>query len=307
MLNSTNPPTYPALYPPSGATMPAYPPADSPLIPIATPPESTPLNTTAAEVEEGMSAEGNTTEAETAANATAIPPENRPIPYSLAVPTPKATTPTPPKTTPPASAPTPGGKPAPALVLRPDAGTMTADAKPAGTVPADTMPTEATPTQATPKDATPKDATPADTMPADAMPANAKPANTTSAETIPVDDTPAGMKTPNATAAPPAPKAADKEAAGGPDLATRMVKCTDVAPNSDYTCANQAMFGKCAQPWMAEMQYCDKTCGRLPCCGDLTPPGTGYTCEEQAKFPGKCDEVWMVQGGYCRKACGACT
>ncbi|KAG1665655.1 hypothetical protein FOA52_005445 [Chlamydomonas sp. UWO 241] len=103
----------------------------------------------------------------------------------------------------------------------------------------------------------------------------------------------------------PAPTPAPAETEG-PDLETRKVECTDVAPNSTFTCAEQLEFGKCAADWMFEGHYCDETCGREPCCGDLTPPGSKYTCEQQAKFPGKCEAEWMVKKGYCRKACGAC-
>jgi hypothetical protein len=41
--------------------------------------------------------------------------------------------------------------------------------------------------------------------------------------------------------------------------------CTDVPPSSAYTCAQQAGWGKCEEPWMAG--YCNATCGRCSSTG----------------------------------------
>ncbi len=41
-------------------------------------------------------------------------------------------------------------------------------------------------------------------------------------------------------------------------------ECTDEPPDSNYTCTEQAGWGKCGEPWMAD--FCDLSCGR---CGDL--------------------------------------
>ncbi len=38
--------------------------------------------------------------------------------------------------------------------------------------------------------------------------------------------------------------------------------CTDIAPTPDYTCAEQAAWGKCKEDWM--LKFCDKSCGRCP-------------------------------------------
>ncbi len=90
--------------------------------------------------------------------------------------------------------------------------------------------------------------------------------------------------------------------------------CTDVPPaGSDYTCAQQAQWGKCGEPWMAD--FCDASCGRCDQAGDATPadpapavctdiaPDDDYTCAQQAEW-GKCDESWM--DGYCDATCGRC-
>ncbi|KAJ3049056.1 hypothetical protein HK097_009907 [Rhizophlyctis rosea] len=46
--------------------------------------------------------------------------------------------------------------------------------------------------------------------------------------------------------------------------------CTDVAPSGDYTCAQQAGWGKCTESWMAN--YCNASCGR--CNGSGSPTTT---------------------------------
>lgn len=46
-------------------------------------------------------------------------------------------------------------------------------------------------------------------------------------------------------------------------------ECTDVPPSADYTCEQQAGWGKCEEPWMAG--FCELSCERC------TPPATGGT------------------------------
>ena len=79
--------------------------------------------------------------------------------------------------------------------------------------------------------------------------------------------------------------------------------CEDVAPSPDHTCAEQAAWGKCDEPWMTG--FCDAACGRCdePVCQDTPAPGE-YTCAQQAAW-GKCDEPWMA--GYCDVTCGRCS
>ncbi|KAL6750321.1 hypothetical protein V8C86DRAFT_2815852, partial [Haematococcus lacustris] len=45
-------------------------------------------------------------------------------------------------------------------------------------------------------------------------------------------------------------------------------ECSDVAPDSAYTCAQQVSFNKCDEPFMAS--FCAKSCGRCTC-----PPSPG--------------------------------
>lgn len=79
--------------------------------------------------------------------------------------------------------------------------------------------------------------------------------------------------------------------------------CTDEPPPpGQYTCEQQAGWGKCNEPWM--QGYCLASCGDCPgACVDVPPPPGDYTCAQQAGW-GKCNEPWMQ--GYCLKACGKC-
>ena len=113
--------------------------------------------------------------------------------------------------------------------------------------------------------------------------------------------------------------------------------CSDSPPPGagGYTCAQQAGWGKCGEAWMRG--YCCRSCAgcaagcvdahqgspsappaltaaptglRSPspsaapthACGDVPPPGGGYTCAQQAGW-GKCGEAWMR--GYCCRTCTA--
>eukprot|EP00884_Botryococcus_braunii_P017443 jgi/Botrbrau1/4382/Bobra.105_2s0028.1 len=85
--------------------------------------------------------------------------------------------------------------------------------------------------------------------------------------------------------------------------------CTDAAPDSAYTCAEQKAFGKCDESWMEAFAYCQSTCGRCGKClyfaADCTddPPSNEYSCEQQVKW-GKCSESFML--GHCERSCGRC-
>lgn len=89
-----------------------------------------------------------------------------------------------------------------------------------------------------------------------------------------------------------------------PPLDARLSKCTDVAPGTRHTCAQQREWGKCDAEVMVKYAYCARTCGRAPCptCDDKAPTKE-YDCKQQAKF-GKCGEEWMAKGGYCARSCG---
>jgi len=93
--------------------------------------------------------------------------------------------------------------------------------------------------------------------------------------------------------------------------------CSDVAPSSDYTCAQQAGWGKCGEDYMKG--YCCRSCHACkgcappptpppptPGCTDTPPdPGT-YTCAQEKSW-GKCDvkaNPWMA--GYCCRSCFNC-
>ncbi|KAJ3055426.1 hypothetical protein HK097_010520 [Rhizophlyctis rosea] len=87
--------------------------------------------------------------------------------------------------------------------------------------------------------------------------------------------------------------------------------CADIAPEGEYTCEQQAGWGKCSEPWMDG--FCNWSCERCPgqtpsptptagTCPDIAPD-TEYTCAQQAEW-GKCTESWM--DGWCLASCGKC-
>ncbi|KAJ9466643.1 Mannan endo-1 [Diplonema papillatum] len=91
--------------------------------------------------------------------------------------------------------------------------------------------------------------------------------------------------------------------------------CDDVAPSADFTCAQQASFGKCSESWMVASGRCRASCGDcapppatpapprpVPGCTDI-PPSTAFTCPQQASW-GKCGETWMQD--RCHLSCGRC-
>eukprot|EP01025_Chloroclados_australasicus_P033173 TRINITY_DN3376_c0_g2_i1.p1 TRINITY_DN3376_c0_g2~~TRINITY_DN3376_c0_g2_i1.p1 ORF type:complete len:925 (+),score=103.84 TRINITY_DN3376_c0_g2_i1:210-2777(+) len=99
------------------------------------------------------------------------------------------------------------------------------------------------------------------------------------------------------------------------------VGCTDVAPDSWYTCEQQKDFGKCEDWYFKQEGFCDRTCGRCQdkrqeqddsTQGDLTedctdiPPDSYYTCDQQKEF-WQCEQNFMKQGNYCARTCGRCT
>ncbi len=99
-------------------------------------------------------------------------------------------------------------------------------------------------------------------------------------------------------------------------MQVRAQTCTDTPPSSQYTCAQQAGFGQCNQPWMTQGNYCAMSCGRCgggnpaasstPVTSQCTdnPPNAQYTCKQQAGY-GQCNQPWMA--GYCDQSCGRCS
>uniref|UniRef100_A0A1D1ZTE6 mannan endo-1,4-beta-mannosidase n=1 Tax=Auxenochlorella protothecoides TaxID=3075 RepID=A0A1D1ZTE6_AUXPR len=81
--------------------------------------------------------------------------------------------------------------------------------------------------------------------------------------------------------------------------------CRDNAPDTTYTCAQQASWGKCSESWMSG--YCLRSCGKCSCTGGATcsdvAPSAAYSCAQQAAW-GKCNESWMA--GKCNKSCRRC-
>jgi len=91
--------------------------------------------------------------------------------------------------------------------------------------------------------------------------------------------------------------------------------CNDIAPDTTYTCAQQAGWGKCDAPFLKG--FCCKSCHACKGCAPAPPPLPGnctdvppapgtYSCEGQKQW-GKCDvkvNPWMA--GYCCKSCFNC-
>ena len=69
--------------------------------------------------------------------------------------------------------------------------------------------------------------------------------------------------------------------------------CDDIAPDSTYTCEEQASWGKCDEPWM--MGLCNKSCGRCD--------AQSGSCAALAEA-GHCTQPWMQ--GYCQRTCERC-
>jgi len=67
----------------------------------------------------------------------------------------------------------------------------------------------------------------------------------------------------------------------------------EVAPSSDYSCAQQAGWGKCGKVWM--IGFCSSSCA-----GELAPPSSNSSCADQVSW-GKCSEPWMA--GHCGALC----
>ncbi len=97
----------------------------------------------------------------------------------------------------------------------------------------------------------------------------------------------------------------DPNVGPAPDESTQP-PCTDVPPDSTFTCAQQKAWGQCEQAWMDG--FCEKTCGKCtdgapPPCTDVAPD-TENSCAQQVAWD-KCEEPWME--GFCEKSCGKCS
>ncbi|CAD7697025.1 unnamed protein product, partial [Ostreobium quekettii] len=51
--------------------------------------------------------------------------------------------------------------------------------------------------------------------------------------------------------------------------------CTDVQPNDEFTCEQQAAFGKCSSEWMIDGGLCQFSCGRCGCPEKVKDEGKG--------------------------------
>jgi hypothetical protein len=86
--------------------------------------------------------------------------------------------------------------------------------------------------------------------------------------------------------------------------ADRTSNCTDIAPDVNFTCAEQAKFGKCDADFIFLNGYCLSTCNRCGSnCLDVAPSGRGTAACSQSD----CDTEAVKAGPYCLKTCGRCS
>ena len=137
----------------------------------------------------------------------------------------------------------------------------------------------------------------------------------------------------------PTPTPTQSLSPGATPAASPGPTCNDTPPDSQYSCEEQASYGKCGDPFMftdgaPEGGYCAATCNRcpsgttptptatpaatpavspvpiaVPTCND-SPPDSQYSCQEQASY-GKCGDPFMFsdgapEGGYCAASCNRC-
>jgi len=121
-------------------------------------------------------------------------------------------------------------------------------------------------------------------------------------------------------------------------ICSAAAQCVDVPVPGPYSCAQQAGWGKCGEPWM--QGFCQQTCNTCPAARSSTPlpsnavsesppaytattlPDTAvahcgcrlrrceyswqpYSCAQQQGW-GKCNASWMLSGNYCALTCGRC-
>ncbi|PSC71589.1 glycoside hydrolase [Micractinium conductrix] len=87
----------------------------------------------------------------------------------------------------------------------------------------------------------------------------------------------------------------------------RSITCTDIAPvpvpgAEQFTCAEQAQFGKCDSAFIYLGAFCLQSCGR---CGDQcvdTAPTPDFGCALAL-----CNTTEVAAGPYCLKTCGRCS
>eukprot|EP00884_Botryococcus_braunii_P020019 jgi/Botrbrau1/6700/Bobra.0202s0037.1 len=88
--------------------------------------------------------------------------------------------------------------------------------------------------------------------------------------------------------------------------------CTNVAPDTQYTCEEQVAFHPGCKEDFLRPGFCDISCGRCPSvpplanCTDRRPPGSPYSCAEQVLFHPGCKEDFL-HAGFCDVSCGRCT
>lgn len=82
----------------------------------------------------------------------------------------------------------------------------------------------------------------------------------------------------------------------------RTDSCVDVAPDSNYTCAEQKQFGKCNETFIFRDAYCLRSCDR---CGEScydALPWDGFECTWD-----NCNSTHVLEGPFCLKTCKRCT
>eukprot|EP00887_Chlorella_sp_A99_P002661 scaffold6.g2661.t1 len=76
--------------------------------------------------------------------------------------------------------------------------------------------------------------------------------------------------------------------------------CSDIAPDTKFTCAEQAKFGKCDTDFIFLGAFCLSSCGRCGGgCTDVVPSGGSCVFEQ-------CNSTTITSGPFCLKTCQRC-
>ncbi|KDD74498.1 hypothetical protein H632_c1273p1 [Helicosporidium sp. ATCC 50920] len=83
-------------------------------------------------------------------------------------------------------------------------------------------------------------------------------------------------------------------------VADRSSQCSDLAPDANFTCEQQAAFGKCNSDFIFQNGYCLKSCNRCGSnCTDQAPPNG--QCDSN-----QCDSAEYLSQPYCLATCKRC-
>lgn len=93
----------------------------------------------------------------------------------------------------------------------------------------------------------------------------------------------------------PAPTEATASSDAPPATAGPAAPCVDVPTPEGFTCAQQAGWGKCSEPWMLAGGFCRATCGHCEAApaAAAAAPAAEQVCGLSAG-PDVRDRVWVL-------------